>query len=38
MDYGPTIADRLGVPLADVDGRSFAGLFDGSALEPLASA
>jgi len=37
MDYGPTIADRLGVPLADVDGHSFAGLFDGSAVEPPAS-
>jgi predicted AlkP superfamily phosphohydrolase/phosphomutase len=23
MDYGPTIAERLGVPLEDVDGRSF---------------
>lgn len=30
MDYGPTIADRLGVALADVDGHSFADLFDGS--------
>lgn len=26
MDFGPTIADRLGVSLADVDGRSFASI------------
>ena len=26
MDFGPTIAERLGVPLADVEGRSFADL------------
>jgi predicted AlkP superfamily phosphohydrolase/phosphomutase len=25
MDFGPTIAERLGVELADVDGHSFAG-------------
>jgi hypothetical protein len=31
MDYGPTIADRLGITLHDIDGNSFADLFDGSA-------
>jgi len=27
MDYGPTVAERLGVALRDVDGRSFARVF-----------
>jgi predicted AlkP superfamily phosphohydrolase/phosphomutase len=32
MDFGPTIAERLGVSLGDVDGRSFArAAFDGGA-------
>jgi predicted AlkP superfamily phosphohydrolase/phosphomutase len=26
MDFGPTVAERLGVALTNVDGRSFAGL------------
>ena len=29
MDYGPTVAERLGLALDGVDGRSFADLFDG---------